>query len=514
MEPGFLDEAQRERDLYRKLLDLGHQTEIEPFLDEALALIVELAGAQRGYLELLDDRGPSSRPATPFSIARGCSDVEVAEIRAAFSSGVIAEALATGKTIIAASALLDPRFRDRGSVRRNKIEAVLCAPIGGTSRPLGVVYLQGRQSHGQEERGPFSEKNRVDAERFARDLLPFVDRLLYERRARDATDPTRPFRTTLRTEGLIGRSEALAKVLRLVTLVAPLDISVLITGASGTGKTQIARLIHDSSPRAQHPFVEVNCSTLPAALLENELFGSMPGAHSTATRRVEGKVAAAEGGTLFLDEVAELAMGAQAKLLQLLQSMEYFPLGSSRAVRANVRVIAATNTDLKAAMARGEFREDLFYRLEVLPMRMPSLAERSGDVIDLAVFFCARAVEALKLPELTMSPGALLAAEAAAWPGNIRQLAHAVQAAAIYAAAEGMMQIERRHLFPEADADSARSETKRLTWQAATWQFQKGYLEKTLGEMSWNVSEVARVLDLARSHVYNLIKAFGLERKR
>jgi Nif-specific regulatory protein len=509
MDPERLDDVQRERDLYRKLLDLGHQTEIEPFLEEALALMVEIAGAQRGYLELLDDRGPAN--VTPLSIARGCSDVEVAEIRAAFSSGVIAEALATGKTIIAASALLDPRFRDRVSVRRNKIEAVLCAPIG-VSRPLGVVYLQGREKNGQEERGPFSEKNRVDAERFARDMLPFVDRLLFERRQRDEKDPTLPFRKLLRATGVIGRSEALARVLRLATLVAPLDISVLITGASGTGKTQIARLIHDSSPRAQHPFVELNCSTLPATLLESELFGSLPGAHSTATRRIEGKVAAAEGGTLFLDEVAELALGAQAKLLQLLQSMEYYPLGSSRPVQANVRVIAATNTDLKAAMGRGEFREDLFYRLEVLPMRMPSLAERGGDVIDLAVFFCARAVEALKLPELKMSPGALLAAEAAAWPGNVRQLGHAVQAAAIYAAAEGVMQIERRHLFPEADGPQ--SGTKRLTFQEATWHFQKGYLEKTLGELSWNVSEVARALDLARSHVYNLIKAFGLERKR
>jgi Nif-specific regulatory protein len=509
MDPERLDEVQRERDLYRKLLDLGHQTEIEPFLEEALSLMVEIAGAQRGYLEILDDRGPKS--VTPLSIARGCSDVEVAEIRAAFSSGVIAEALATGKTIIAASALLDPRFRDRGSVRRNKIEAVLCAPIGG-SRPLGVVYLQGREKNGLEERGPFSEKNRLDAERFARDLLPFVDRLLYERRQRDEQDPTRPYRDRLGATGVIGRSEALAKVLRLVTLVAPLDVSVLITGASGTGKTQIARLIHDSSPRAQHPFVELNCSTLPANLLESELFGSLPGAHSTATKRAEGKVAAAEGGTLFLDEVAELELGAQAKLLQLLQSMEYFPLGSARAVRANVRVLAATNTDLKAAMGRGEFREDLFYRLEVLPMRMPSLAERSVDVNDLAVFFCARAVEALKLPELTMSPGALLAAEAAAWPGNVRQLGHAVQAAAIYAAAEGVMQIELRHLFP--DAGAADGGTKRLTWQEATWHFQKGYLEKTLGELSWNISEVARALDLARSHVYNLIKAFGLERKR
>ena len=507
MEAERLEEAQQERDLYRKLLDLGHQTEVEPFLDEALKLVVEIAGAQRGYLEIRDDRGP--KQADPWSIAQGCSDVEVAEIRAAFSGGVIAEAVATGKTIITASALDDPRFRDRGSVRRNKIEAVLCAPIGASaSIPLGVLYLQGRN-----ERGPFSEKTRMDAERFARDVAPLVDRLLYERRLRIAADLTLPHRKRLRADGVIGRSEALAKVLRFVILVAPLDISVLITGANGTGKTQIARLIHDSGPRAQHPFVEINCSTLQANLAESELFGAMSGAHSTATKRVDGKVAAAEGGTLFLDEVATLDLSVQAKLLQLLQSMTYYPLGSSKPVEANVRIIAATNTNLKEAIARGEFREDLFYRLEVLPMRMPSLSERVSDVIDLATFFCARTVEKYKLPELKMSAGALLAAEAAEWPGNVRQLGHAVQAAALFANGEGVLQVERHHLFRDADG-APTSGSKRLTWQEATWHFQKGYLEKTLGEMSWNVSEVARILDLARSHVYNLIKAFGLERKR
>ena len=506
MDSERLDDVQRERDLYRKLLDLGHQTELEPFLEEALALVVVIAGAQRGYLEILDDR--ISKDVRHVAIARGCSDIEVAEIRAAFSSGVIAEALATGKTIIAASALDDPRFRDRGSVRRNRIEAVLCAPIGA-SPPLGVLYLQGRN-----ERGPFSEKDRLGAERFARDVLPFVSRLLLERRSRDAADPTLPYRKALRAEGLIGSSAALARVLQQVSLVAPLDISVLITGPSGTGKTQIARLIHDSGPRASHPFVELNCSTLPVTLLESELFGALPGAHSTATRRTEGKVAAAEGGTLFLDEIGELELGAQAKLLQLLQSMEYYPLGSSRPVRANVRVLAATNSDLRAAVARREFREDLFYRLEVLPLRLPSLAERSEDVIKLATHFCARAVETLRLPELKMSPGALLAAEAAAWPGNVRQLGHAVQAAAIYAGGEGVMQIERHHLFPDADGGAGRGATVRLTFQEATWHFQREYLEKTLGELSWNVSEVARALDLARSHVYNLIRGFGLERKR
>src|SRR5262249_50393260 len=154
-----------------------------------------------------------------------------------------------------------------------------------------------------------------------------------------------------------------ARLLQSVSVAAPLDVGVLLTGPSGTGKTRIARLCHDSSPRAAAPFVELNCATLAETLFESELFGAMPGAHSTAARRVEGKVAAAEKGTLFLDEVAEVPLASQAKLLQLLESKEYYPLGSPRAVRADVRVIAATNVDLQAAVKQRAFREDLYYRL-------------------------------------------------------------------------------------------------------------------------------------------------------
>src|SRR4030095_7595034 len=136
-----------------------------------------------------------------------------------------------------------------------------------------------------------------------------------------------------------------AQLLRQVALVAPLDVSVLLSGESGTGKSQIARVIHDNGPRAPRRFIELNGAALPEALIESELFGAMPGAHSTATRKIEGKVAAAEGGTLFLDEVGDLSLSAQAKLLQLLQSKDYFPLGSSKIVRANVRLVAATNVD-------------------------------------------------------------------------------------------------------------------------------------------------------------------------
>jgi Nif-specific regulatory protein len=348
---------------------------------------------------------------------------------------------------------------------------------------------------------------------FAHHLAPFVDRVLTRQRKDAGADQTQALRKTFRLDGVIGHSAALAAVLRQVALVTPLDITVLLTGDSGTGKSQLARVIHENGPRAGESLVEVNCGALPEALVESELFGALPGAHSTATRRMEGKVTAAEGGTLFLDEVGDLPLTAQAKLLQLLQSKEYSPLGAARPLQADVRVIAATNTDLQRAVAERRFREDLLYRLQVLPIRVPTLAERREDIPVLANFFCTKACQRHSLPQLRLSYNALRATEAAQWPGNVRQLGHAVEAAAIRAAAEAATQIECNHLFPD-QAPTASANNASATFQEATRRFQTHLLQETLTHTGWNVVEAARRLDITRSHVYNLIRAFGLGRDR
>jgi Nif-specific regulatory protein len=497
-----LTQIVRERDLYRKLLEVGQKDEIEQFLLESLTLVVEVAGARSGYFELRDE---SVEPESPcLWIARGCSDDDVAGIRATFSQGVIAEAIATRQTIVAASALEDPRFRERGSVQENRITAILCAPVG-VDPPLGVLYLQDRT-----EPGPFTEADRVIVETCARHLSTFADRLLRRRHIRDFADATRDVRRILRAEGLVGRSPALAGVLQQVAMVASRDVTVLLTGAGGTGKTQIARLIHENSPRCSRPFIEVNCANLQEALAESELFGALPGSHSTANRKIEGKVAAAEGGSLFLDEIGELALNVQAKLLQLLQSKEYYPLGATRATTANVRLIAATNADLKAAVARRTFREDLFYRLQVLPIRVPSLSERREDVGELSVFFCKRACDSHKLPLLGFSPSALRALEAADWPGNVRELENAISAAVLRADWDHSSQIERRHIF--LDSPPSMPPKGWLTYQQALRRCQERILREALEETAWNVTGAAKLLDVTRAHVYNLIRAFGVEK--
>ncbi|MCA9624387.1 MAG: sigma 54-interacting transcriptional regulator, partial [Myxococcales bacterium] len=289
---GRIERLRRERDFYRQLLQLARATDIKALLDEALAQIVALSGASQGYLEI-GHRDDGDRP-SPWWLANGFDDEELVTVRRAISSGIIAQAIATGRAVRTASAIADPRFSSRGSVKRNAIGSVLCAPVAAPSEaPSGVVYLQGRE--------PFSEEAERDLAFFVEHFAPLVERLLRQGRASDA-DPTREHRAKLVDhDELVGRTPAMAEILKTVTLVAPLDLHLLITGPTGTGKNALARLVATNSARRGGPFVEVNCAALPDELFESELFGAVPGAHSTAHRALPGKVDAAEGGTLFLD---------------------------------------------------------------------------------------------------------------------------------------------------------------------------------------------------------------------
>jgi Nif-specific regulatory protein len=486
----------RERDLYRRLLELAEHEAPGPFVEDALALVVEVTGARQGYLEIQDAGG---EPRWWTSV--GLSDEELAGARRRISRGIIAEALATGRTVLTPSAFLDDRFSSQDSVRDTHIEAVCCAPIGEPA--CGVLYLQ----HTSEP-GAFDESVRGQVELVTRHLGPTLERVLARQAPASGTDPTAEFRRRLPLESVVGCSPALADVLQQVALAAPLDVTLLLTGESGTGKTHMARVIHQAGPRAGGPFVELSCANQPDALLESELFGAEQGAHSTATRRTPGKIAAAQRGTLFLDEIGELSARAQAKLLQLLHAKTFFPLGATEPTYADVRVITASNTDLKEAVRQRRFREDLLYRLTVLPVRMPSLSERREDVPLLADHLAAAACERHHLGAVRLSPNARHAAAAADWPGNVRELANAVEAAVIRAAGTGATQVEPAHLFPGAPPGP----TAAMTFHEATRRFQAELLAKALADHDWNVSQTARDLDLTRAHVHNLIRAFGLTR--
>lgn len=233
--------------------------------------------------------------------------------------------------------------------------------------------------------------------------------------------------------GMVGRSRAMSEVYRLARLVARHKATVLVTGPTGSGKELVAGGIHQISPRASKPFVVINCAAIPETLLESELFGYTKGAFTGATQSAIGRIHAAQGGTLFLDEIGELPLAMQAKLLRFLQNGEVQRLGSPDVFRLDVRVIAATNVDLKKKVAAGEFREDLYYRLSVFPLSIPALRERPEDIVTLARRFAEDMAGRSHSPAKEFSNDACEQLKKASWPGNVRQLQHAVERAFILA---------------------------------------------------------------------------------
>jgi Nif-specific regulatory protein len=493
--------AELERDLYLRLLSLGRNDALEPFLNEALELVMELTAARVGFLELFppDDAAPGSDAG--WRISRSCSDQQIEDIRALVSSGVIAKSLATGTTVRTSSALLDPEFASRRSVQRNAIQAVLCVPVG--SPPIGVLYLQDR-----EEPGPFSDPDARAAELFAQHVSPLARKLTALAEHSAGADPTREARRTLQHEGLIGRSRAFAATLDLLAAAAKSDVTVLLTGETGTGKSLLARAIHASGARAAGPFIEVNCGAITPTLYESEFFGHVRGAFTNALRDRVGRFAAADGGTLFLDEIAEVPLELQSKLLRALHEGVIERVGENQTRRVDVRVIAATNTDLEKAVKDGLFRQDLYFRLRVFPARVPALRERREDIPELARHLVSRHCARYGAPHVELTASALHALQTAEWPGNIRELEGVLERAIVIAKDRGETTLTRADIFPE---DTRRdSGEPPATFHAAMRAFQRDFLRTKLEEHDWNVAKTAQTIETARSYLYKLIDAHDL----
>ncbi|MGO2132320.1 MAG: sigma 54-interacting transcriptional regulator [Halomonas sp.] len=303
---------------------------------------------------------------------------------------------------------------------------------------------------------------------------------------------------------IITRSPEMERILEQAKVVAASDVSVLLTGPSGSGKALMAAAIHKASPRADKPFVTLNCSALPEQLLESELFGHTRGAFTGALNEHRGLFQAADGGTLFLEEVADIPLTLQVKLLRALQNGEARPLGSNSSIAVNVRLISATDTDLAQAMHDGEFREDLFYQLNVVNLKLPPLKERAEDVPLLARYLLAQAAARHKPFVTGLSREALNLLAASAWPGNVRQLVNVV---------EQCVALSNTPIIPEALVTQALAaeENALPSFSDARAGFERSYLVKVLKITEGNVTQAARIAGRNRTDFYKLLARHELE---
>ncbi|MDY7117661.1 two-component system response regulator GlrR [Halomonas sp. SSL-5] len=304
--------------------------------------------------------------------------------------------------------------------------------------------------------------------------------------------------------GIITHSPEMERLLEQARMVAASDVSVLVTGPSGSGKELMAKAIHRASRRADKPFVAINCGALPEQLLESELFGHARGAFTGAVSEHQGLFQAADGGTLFLDEIGDMPLSLQVKLLRALQERQIRPLGSTASIPIDVRIISATHRDLDRAMSEGEFREDLYYRLNVVNLRLPPLKERAEDVPLLAKHLVAQAAERHKPFVKGFSPEALKLLAASAWPGNVRQLVNVV---------EQCVALTGTAIIPEAlVAQALAAEEQALpTFNDARAAFERRYLIKVLKLTEGNVTQAARIAGRNRTDFYKLLARHDLE---
>jgi len=314
---------------------------------------------------------------------------------------------------------------------------------------------------------------------------------------------------------IVGSSAAIRQVIERIEKVAPTPARLLITGENGTGKELVARAVHRLSPRAQRAFVEVNCAAIPAELIESELFGHVKGSFTGAFADRVGKFELADGGTLFLDEVGDMSAAAQAKVLRVLQEGVITPIGSARSVKVDVRVIAATNKKLEDEIAAGRFREDLLYRLNVVPIEVPPLRSRREDLPQLVAHFVAQLAEQQGVPPKTVSEGALERLKRHHWPGNVRELRNTVERLLILAngAVVGESDVTRMvgPLAEETGLGDALLQSE--TFERFKQNAERAFLLAKLKEYDWNVSETARRLDMPRSNLYKKIERYGLARE-
>jgi len=339
-------------------------------------------------------------------------------------------------------------------------------------------------------------------------LLITMQRALEMARLREETE-------RLRQEGLtpiIGESRAMKRLFEQVRKVAPSNAKVLIMGENGTGKELVARAIHEASPRREGPYVKLNCAAIPRDLVESELFGHEKGAFTGAHSLKKGKLELADGGTLFLDEVGDMSLDTQAKFLRAIEIGELERVGGTKTIKFDTRIIAATNKDLRRLIESGRFREDLYYRLNVVPIRVPPLREREGDVELLARHFLRTFCAENGLPERGLTEDALKLLSSHHWPGNVRELRNFIERVVIMLDREEIDANDLLALEPGLASCTRQQKADRGTLRSRLEEEEERSLREALEETGWNVSEAARRLGIDRASLHRKMKRYGIRR--
>jgi len=534
----LVKELSSERAFLMRLIAVGRdialQHELMPLLEKVLDAVVELTGAERAFLVLADSQGNLE-----CECSRNFEGSEVRNADVAVSRSIAQEVMKRGQPVFSVNAREDERYKSVQSIVNLGLRSVLAAPLKFRDQMLGVVYIDNRL-----EAAVFSARDRdrllafadqvavaIASARLIRDLTESnkalnaararleslnrdLRRTVSDREAELASVRARlagedPVEGEMRYEaaGIVGRSPAMRQVFELLDRVVESDFPVLVEGESGTGKELLARAIHRLGNRRSEPFVSENCAALPETLLESELFGSVKGAFTGATNR-RGLLERAHGGTLFLDEVSEMSPALQSKLLRFLQDGEFRPVGKTDPIRVDVRIVSACNKDLRTLANQGQFREDLFYRLNVLPVRLPPLRQRREDIPLLVERFVARAAIALNRPAPAIVPEVIEAFAKYGWPGNVRELENEVRRLVTLSDATIGLDAVSSHVR-QRNVGSQNVDDGDLTQMVQAIEVRE--IKKALDAAHGNKSRAAQILGISRFALNRKLEKYGFD---
>ncbi len=515
-------------DLNQKLL---MEENMESVLEDLMEAAMQLAQAETGFLLVRSDQNSGPLPGYTLAAARNIHKEELETDAFAFSLSAVKRALQTGEEVITDNALEDVRFRDSKSTQLHQLKSIVALPVKSRDGILGVFYLDHRFEQGLFEGAVLEAlKTFVGIAAIALQKEAMIASLQAQNAdlTEQVTDQNsqvelmarelKESRAVLQNKysDIIGRSPKMVQVLAMVDRITEAKIPVWIHGESGTGKESIARALHFNSLRKNKPFVTENCSALPENLMESELFGHKKGAFTHATSDKKGMLHYADGGTVFLDEIADMSLNLQAKLLRFLQEGEIRPLGSNQLIKVDVRVVSASNRDLHELVESGEFREDLFYRLNGVTVTLPPLRDRMEDLPLLADHFLKQIAERQKSEVAQLDPMTLALLMNYDWPGNIRELQNTLETAVLFAEdnviVPNSMQFKQALASGSAAKRSAQVKSKAKAKATAPVDPEAAKILLAIRDNGFHRGHAAEALGISRRHLYTKMEQLGIAR--